>query len=135
MLVLFCSTDATYRWRVRVGTTSQIFPWLGWTYDVSSIVVHSGYGSGGVEHNNDIAIMRLTRNLQINQNVFPALIAGANYNVPDNAIVWTAGWGVTAVSRNYYFNCQIKNFERFLVCVSVCNFNVLTIVYKPAYEA
>ncbi|XP_026739091.1 trypsin, alkaline B-like [Trichoplusia ni] len=112
-------TDATFRWRVRVGTTSQIFPWFGWTYDVSSIVVHSAYGSGGVEHNNDIAIMRLSRNLQINQNVFPALIAGVNYNVPDNAIVWTAGWGVTVPERP--LSTELHHVQINTINQSVCN--------------
>lgn len=40
----------------------------------------------------------------VNHAVQPAIVAGANYNLTDNQIVWAAGWGATAVS-----NCQIHS--------------------------
>lgn len=46
---------------------------------------------------NDIAVMRTSSAISFNNNARPGSIAGSNYNLGDNQVVWAAGWGTTSV--------------------------------------
>ena len=63
---------------------------------MNQIIVHNLYNPNG--RLNDIAILRSASNFIFNNNVRAASIAGPNYNLGDNQVVWAAGWGDTFVS-------------------------------------
>lgn len=60
-----------------------------------SIIQHPQYNPSYEDFN--FAILRVT-NIQYFPNIVgPAAIAGPNYNLLDNQVVWTIGWGQTWV--------------------------------------
>ncbi|KOB66887.1 Trypsin, partial [Operophtera brumata] len=85
--------DAANRWRVRVGST-----WAnsgGVVHNLASIINHPSYNSR--TYDNDVAVLRTATNINyVNNAVQPGSIAGANYNLGDNQVVWAAGWGTTS---------------------------------------
>ncbi|KAJ8736127.1 hypothetical protein PYW08_006783 [Mythimna loreyi] len=84
--------DAAYKWRIRVASS-----WAnsgGAIYILSSIAVHPSFNIRIRDY--DIAILRTAVPIVFSNTVQPATIAGTNYNLPDNQIVWAAGWGTTA---------------------------------------
>nr|AAT95361.1 trypsin IIb2 precursor [Sesamia nonagrioides] len=88
--------DPTNRWRIRIGSS-----WAnsgGAVYIVGQIINHPQYN--GITENNDICILRSATAFALNNNAFPASIAGANYYVGDNQAVWAAGWGDTYQGSN-----------------------------------
>nr|P35046.1 RecName: Full=Trypsin, alkaline B; Flags: Precursor [Manduca sexta]AAA29340.1 trypsin [Manduca sexta] len=81
--------DAVNRWRVRSGSTFANSG--GAVHNLNRVRIHPNYNSRTLD--NDIAIMRTSSNIAFNNAAQPARIAGANYNVGDNQVVWAAGWG------------------------------------------
>lgn len=101
------------RWRSRVGST-----WGnsgGVVHLSSQIINHPQYNPN--TENNDFSILRLSTNIQFNGNtVASATIAGPNYYLGDNQIVWAIGWGRTSVMAFYL--STFRNFilsSRFLI--------------------
>uniref|UniRef100_A0A2A4K5H6 Peptidase S1 domain-containing protein n=1 Tax=Heliothis virescens TaxID=7102 RepID=A0A2A4K5H6_HELVI len=78
--------DTAYRWRARVGSS-----WAnsgGTVHALNSILIHPSFKITSMDY--DIAILKSP---VVFSNIKPASIAGANYNLPDNQVVWSAGWG------------------------------------------
>ncbi|XP_026745780.1 trypsin, alkaline C-like [Trichoplusia ni] len=86
------SGDTTVRWRVRVG--SSFANRGGIVHTLASITVHPKYNSRTID--NDVAILRTASIIAFGEVVQPAPIAGPNYILADNEVVWAAGWGTTA---------------------------------------
>ncbi|CAH0695421.1 unnamed protein product [Spodoptera exigua] len=84
--------DAVYKWRARAG--SSLANSGGTVYAINSCTIHPSFSFRTM--NNDIAILR-TAVAIINSSAKPVSIAGINYNLPDNQVVWAAGWGTTLV--------------------------------------
>ncbi|XP_026739099.1 trypsin CFT-1-like [Trichoplusia ni] len=68
----------------------------GVVHNSQQIINHPIYNSRTVD--NDIAIIRISGTFSYNNNVRAAAIAGSNYNLGDNQVVWATGWGRTSVS-------------------------------------
>ncbi|XP_072940394.1 trypsin CFT-1-like [Epargyreus clarus] len=84
--------DLATRWRIRVGST-----WAnsgGTIHNTNQIIIHPSYNS--VTEDNDIAILRAATNFVFSTTVAAGNIAGANYNLADNQVVWAIGWGTTS---------------------------------------
>ncbi|XP_026745784.1 trypsin, alkaline C-like isoform X2 [Trichoplusia ni] len=81
--------DAPARWQVRVGSTNANSG--GVVHTVRSIINHPNYNA--VTTDNDVAIIRVSSTFSFNNNVRAASIAGPNYNLGDNQVVWATGWG------------------------------------------
>ncbi|CAH0592702.1 unnamed protein product [Chrysodeixis includens] len=109
--------DAPNRWRVRVG--SSLANSGGVVHNAATIINHPSYGQGGHMYNNDIAILRISSNIAFNNNARAASIAGSNYIVPDNAVVWTTGWGTTAFGGP--LSEQLRHVQVWAVNQNVCN--------------
>ncbi|KAJ8736125.1 hypothetical protein PYW08_006781 [Mythimna loreyi] len=80
------------RIRIRVGST-----WAnsgGVVHNIAFYINHPSYNPHTI--NNDVAVMRSATTIVHNNNVRPVAIAGANYHLADNQVVWTAGWGLTS---------------------------------------
>nr|P23605.1 RecName: Full=Achelase-2; AltName: Full=Achelase II [Lonomia achelous]AAB19940.1 achelase II=fibrinolytic proteinase [Lonomia achelous=Saturnid caterpillar, Peptide, 214 aa] [Lonomia achelous] len=85
--------DAASSWSFRVGSTNANSG--GTVHSLSTFIIHPSYNRWTLD--NDIAIMRTASNINfINNAVRPGSIAGANYNLADNQVVWAAGWGTTS---------------------------------------
>ncbi|CAH0695420.1 unnamed protein product [Spodoptera exigua] len=84
--------DTKLNWRVRVG--SSFANSGGIVHTVSAIFVHPNFNQRIID--NDVAILRTTNFIEYGNAVQPASIAGSFYNLPDNAVVWAAGWGTTS---------------------------------------
>lgn len=91
-----CSGDPANRWRARVGSTFANSG--GVVHNTALLINHPNYNARTFD--NDIAILRTASNIVHNNNVRPATIAGANYNLGDHQVVWATGWGTTSVSIN-----------------------------------
>uniref|UniRef100_A0A2A4K6F3 Peptidase S1 domain-containing protein n=1 Tax=Heliothis virescens TaxID=7102 RepID=A0A2A4K6F3_HELVI len=83
--------DPITRWRVRIG--SSLAHSQGLVYGLSSIIFHPNFNYDSMD--SDIAIMRAAASIPFSNVIQPGSIAGANYNLADNQVVWAAGWGRT----------------------------------------
>ncbi|KAM3967800.1 trypsin CFT-1-like [Aphomia sociella] len=81
--------DATINWRVRVGSTFANSG--GSVHNTNQIIIHPSYNTRTLD--NDVAILRVASPFIFNNNVRAASIAGSNYNLADNQVVWATGWG------------------------------------------
>ncbi|KAJ0182807.1 hypothetical protein K1T71_002176 [Dendrolimus kikuchii] len=84
--------DAANRWRTRVGSTFANSG--GIVHTTNSIINHPNYNTRTLD--NDVAVLRLSSTITFNNNARAGSIAGANYNLGDNQVVWAAGWGTTS---------------------------------------
>ncbi|XP_026319655.1 trypsin CFT-1-like [Hyposmocoma kahamanoa] len=88
----FSSGMVATRWRARVGSS-----WAnsgGYVHLSADIMNYPQYNPS--YHDNDFSLLRLSSLIQyISGSVGPGSIAGSNYNLADNQIVWAIGWGET----------------------------------------
>ncbi|XP_013133133.1 PREDICTED: trypsin CFT-1-like [Papilio polytes] len=84
--------DTANMWRIRVGSTNANSG--GVVHNTNRIIMHPNYDPRN--ENNDIAVLRSSSNFVFNNNVRAASIAGSNYNLADNQVVWAIGWGATS---------------------------------------
>ncbi|KAJ8735781.1 hypothetical protein PYW07_007401 [Mythimna separata] len=106
--------QATNRWRFRVGSS-----WGnsgGVVHILQFIVNHPNYNSVTID--NDIAILRSSTVIAHNNNVRPVSIAGANYNLGDNQVVWAAGWGLTSEGGSP--SEQLRHVQIFTINQATC---------------
>ncbi|CAD0195006.1 unnamed protein product [Chrysodeixis includens] len=107
--------DAAARWRVRVGSTNANSG--GTVFNTQSIRNHPNYNSRTLD--NDISIIRISGTFSFNNNVRAASIAGSNYNLGDNQVVWAAGWGATSASGSS--SEQLRHVQIWTVNQNTCN--------------
>lgn len=91
---IFSSGDTTVNWRVRVG--SSFANSGGIVHSLTAIFIHPKFNQRIIDY--DVSILRTTDVIEYGNVVQPAFIAGSAYNLPDNSVVWAAGWGTTSVS-------------------------------------
>ncbi|XP_050346882.1 trypsin CFT-1-like [Nymphalis io] len=89
----FDRQPSTGQWRARVGSTNANSG--GVVYTTNRIIRHPSYNSRTFD--NDICVLRINGAFSFNNNVRASRIAGANYNLADNQVVWAIGWGHTSV--------------------------------------
>ncbi|KAJ8736108.1 hypothetical protein PYW08_006764 [Mythimna loreyi] len=112
--------DAVGRWRIRLGST-----WAnsgGVVHNVNANIIHPSYNSNTL--NNDVAILRSASTFSFNNNVRAAAIAGANYHVPDNQVVWAAGWGTTSSGGSA--SEQLRHVQLVIINQATCRNNYAT---------
>ncbi|CAH0695427.1 unnamed protein product [Spodoptera exigua] len=76
-------------YQIRLGSTWALSG--GVVYRINGIINHPLYIPGTRYH--DIGILRSASNINFNECIRPAPIAGTKYVVPDNDYLWAAGWG------------------------------------------
>ncbi|XP_075975716.1 trypsin, alkaline A-like [Anticarsia gemmatalis] len=101
-------------WRLRVGSDNANSG--GQVLQVNNIRRHPNYNQRTVD--SDIAIMRAPSNINFNNNVRAARIAGSNYNLGDNQVVWAAGWGHT--SQGGRPSEQLRHVQIWTINQNVC---------------
>uniref|UniRef100_A0A2A4K6U2 Peptidase S1 domain-containing protein n=1 Tax=Heliothis virescens TaxID=7102 RepID=A0A2A4K6U2_HELVI len=106
---------AANRWRFRVG--SSFASSGGVVHNVQQIINHPTYNVAA-RWDNDFAILRSASAISFNNNVRAVSIAGANYNLADNQVVWAAGWGLTA--ENGSPSEQLRHVQVFTINQAIC---------------
>lgn len=79
---------------MRVGSSSSSSG--GVVHDLSRTIVHPFYNTRTLD--NDIGLLHVTTPFDVNSNVKPGTIAGANFYLPDNRLIEAIGWGLSSVS-------------------------------------
>ncbi|CAH0592709.1 unnamed protein product [Chrysodeixis includens] len=106
--------DPPTRWRFRVGST-----WGnngGVVHHINQIIIHPNFVRSTLE--SDVAILHSTTTIVYNNGVAAASIAGTNYNLQDNAVVWAAGWGSQAFGGAN--SPQLRHVQIWTVNQAVC---------------
>ncbi|XP_050346916.1 trypsin, alkaline C-like [Nymphalis io] len=85
----FYQAESPVQWRVRLGSANSTSG--GTVHDVSHIIMHENFVY--ITKLNDVALLRLRVAASLSSTIALAYIAGTNYNLPDNALVYAAGWG------------------------------------------
>ncbi|XP_004930041.1 trypsin, alkaline A [Bombyx mori] len=102
-------------WRVRVG--SSFGNSGGVVHEVNRHIIHPNYNHRTKDA--DIAIMRTVLRINFVRNtVQPARIAGSNYNLADNQVVWAAGWGSTRTGSG--FAEQLRHVQVWTINQAIC---------------
>ncbi|XP_047027401.1 trypsin, alkaline C-like [Helicoverpa zea] len=104
--------DHTSRWRVRAGSTFANRD--GNIYVISNIIYNPNFNFRSMD--SDIAILRTSANIPFSNVVQPGSIAGANYNLADNQVVWAAGWGRTKETGSE----QLRHVQVYTINQSIC---------------
>ncbi|XP_072940416.1 trypsin, alkaline C-like [Epargyreus clarus] len=81
--------DTINQWRIRVGSTNANSG--GVVHNTNRILNHPNFNR--VNLDNDVAILRSNTVFTFSNVVRAASIAGSNYNLGDNQVVWAIGWG------------------------------------------
>ncbi|XP_023935755.2 trypsin CFT-1-like [Bicyclus anynana] len=102
------------RWRMRIGSTRASSG--GTVFHTDRIIMHPNFVSSTA--NNDVAILRTTRQIVYSNSARAGAIAGANYNLPDNSVVWAIGWGVTSVGGRP--SEQLRQVQIWTVNQAIC---------------
>ncbi|XP_047027218.1 trypsin, alkaline C-like [Helicoverpa zea] len=103
------------RWRFRVGSTFANSG--GVVHNVQQIINHPNYNQAKF-FDLDFAILRSATAISFNNNVRAVSIAGANYNLGDNQVVWAAGWGLTSEGGSP--SEQLRHVQIFSVNQATC---------------
>ncbi|XP_026733144.1 trypsin, alkaline B-like [Trichoplusia ni] len=102
------------QFRLRVG--SSYVNSGGVMHNVNSLRYHPNYSDSSYRY--DVGLVRTSSNINQNNNVRPAPIAGSNYNLGNNQNVWATGWRHSSGSNN---NRQIADSQMQTVSQSNCN--------------
>ncbi|XP_037005934.2 transmembrane protease serine 11D [Artibeus jamaicensis] len=84
----FRSNSDPSRWTVTFGV-STTFPQK--TERVSTILIHKDYNSG--THENDIAVMKLSRTITFNKDIHMVCLPEATQNISPGSTAYVTGWG------------------------------------------
>nr|XP_049692555.1 trypsin, alkaline B-like [Helicoverpa armigera] len=107
--------DPTSRWRVRTGSSFANSD--GNTYGFSAFIYHPNFNSRSMD--SDIVILRTSANIPFSNVVQPGSIAGANYNLGDNEVVWAAGFGWTGDQTSEHPD-QLRHVQILSVNQGIC---------------
>ncbi|KAM3967798.1 trypsin CFT-1-like [Aphomia sociella] len=106
--------DGPGNWRVRVGSTNANSG--GSVHNVNQIIIHPSYNTRTMD--SDVAILRVASTFAFNNNVRAASIAGSNYNLGDNQVVWATGWG--SISPGGAASEQLRQVQIWTVNQATC---------------
>ncbi|XP_041974873.1 trypsin CFT-1-like isoform X2 [Aricia agestis] len=106
--------DAASNWRIRIGSTNANSG--GVVHNTNQIIMHPSYNRWNFD--NDIAILRSSTVFTFNNQARAISIAGANYNLADNQVVWAVGWGATSVGG--WGSEQLRHVQIWTVNQNTC---------------
>ncbi|XP_047027303.1 trypsin, alkaline C-like [Helicoverpa zea] len=89
----------------------------GVVYSVQQIINHPNYNQAAFL-DYDFAIMRSASTIVFNNHVNPVRLAGANYNLADNQVVWAAGWGLT--EQGGFSSEQLRHVQVYTINQEIC---------------
>ncbi|CAD0195005.1 unnamed protein product [Chrysodeixis includens] len=106
--------DAPYNWRARLGSN-----WAnsgGSVYTLRAITCYPSFSLRTL--NNDVAILSTSVLIAFNSIIKPASIAGTTYQLADNQVVWSVGWGRTIASAAV--SEQLRHIQMWTINQSSC---------------
>nr|QRN45221.1 trypsin alkaline C-like [Tineola bisselliella] len=106
--------DPANRWRARVGSTNANSG--GVVHVLRLLNNHQAYNPRNFD--NDVAVLRTSTNIVWNNNVQAGSIAGSNYQLGDNQVVWAIGWG--AISFQGPPSEQLRQVQIWTVNQALC---------------
>ncbi|XP_053621226.1 trypsin CFT-1 [Plodia interpunctella] len=106
---------ATARWQVRLGSTNANSG--GSVFTTQQLINHPQYNSPA-RYDNDVAILRVVGTINYGNNIRAGSIAGANYNLGDNQVVWATGWGTTSAGGS--LSEQLRQVQIWAVNQNTC---------------
>nr|XP_049692556.1 trypsin, alkaline A-like [Helicoverpa armigera] len=107
--------DPPSRWRVHVGSSHPTY--YGTSYGFIRFIYHPNFNVN--TRDSDIAILRTASNVEMSALAQPAGIAGANYNLGDNQVVWAVGWGRTQ-PNNAVGSSQLQHVQIWTINQAIC---------------
>ncbi|CAH2267890.1 trypsin, alkaline A-like [Pararge aegeria] len=113
--------DPASRWRMRVGSTNANSG--GLVLNSARIINHPQYNTRTTD--NDVCVIQAASNIGSSATIRPGNIAGANYNLPDNAAVWAMGWGRTSFGGQS--SEALRHVQIWVVNQAVCRQNYASI--------
>ncbi|XP_072940406.1 trypsin, alkaline C-like [Epargyreus clarus] len=106
--------DTINQWRIRVGSTNANSG--GAVHNTNRILNHPNFNR--VNLDNDVAILRSNTVFTFSNVVRAGSIAGSNYNLGDNQVVWAIGWG--AIRWQGPGSEQLRHVQIWTVNQGVC---------------
>ncbi|KAL0850895.1 hypothetical protein ABMA28_006804 [Loxostege sticticalis] len=103
--------------RVRFGSSYRSSG--GTVATINRIINHPNYNRP-VQWDNDVSIVWINGNIPNTATSRPALIAGPNYFLADNQVVWAAGWGLTIPNNGDSFSNQLRHVQIWTVNQGIC---------------
>ncbi|KAL0850882.1 hypothetical protein ABMA28_006791 [Loxostege sticticalis] len=103
--------------RIRYGSSYRSSG--GTVLTVNRVIEHPLYNHR-YQWDNDISILWVNGIIPVTDTSRPARIAGSNYNVADNQIVWAAGWGQSIIDDFYSFPEQLHHVQIWTVNQDIC---------------
>ncbi|KAI5641089.1 trypsin domain-containing protein [Phthorimaea operculella] len=123
--------DASLSWRVRLGTSLRNQQ-SGSDYTLTRIINHEYYDRP-LSLNNDVSVVFLRESVVFGATIQPIKLAGKNYDLPDNAIVTTIGWGALASGGG--FPDQLQEVDINVIPQEICAERYEALKENPVYEA
>ncbi|XP_047532363.1 trypsin, alkaline A-like [Vanessa atalanta] len=102
------------QWRIRVGSTNANSG--GVVFTSNRIINHPSYNRVTADY--DVAVVRINGAFSFNNNVRAGRIAGANYHLADNQVVWAIGWGL--VNLNGPASEQLRHVQVWTINQEIC---------------
>ncbi|KAJ2948063.1 hypothetical protein O0L34_g9860 [Tuta absoluta] len=110
----YLSVTNPNNWRVRVGSTFRHSG--GFVHNVALIINYPEYDHREYDH--DISVIHLATSIVFNELAQLAQIPAPSYILPDNAPIWSVGWGQT--SYNGVASDQLKHVQLYVTNQEVC---------------
>ncbi|XP_026744926.1 trypsin, alkaline C-like [Trichoplusia ni] len=112
-----CIIGSVPNFRVRVGSTyansgGEVLP-------LANIINHPQYSG----NDNDITILRTAVEIKYSDVVQPAPIAGTNYNLQDDEVVWATGWG--RIEQGGLVSEQLRDVQVWTINHDACRLRYL----------
>nr|AAF74732.1 trypsin precursor AiT6 [Agrotis ipsilon] len=120
--------DVPSEWRVLLGTSFASSG--GSLHTVSQLVLHAGYSPATLD--NDVAIVRLAQPAVYSNVIQPARIPGSNYDLPDNTLLTTVGWGSLTSGGSYPE--QLQHVDINAINQHLCAARYAYLKTQPGYQ-
>ncbi|KAF5298249.1 hypothetical protein FQR65_LT09760 [Abscondita terminalis] len=75
---------------------------------IESFVFHNNYDDNSINRYNDIALIRLSKSVQMTEFVRPICLPSASDRAPVGSQLWVSGWGRTEYSKNSPIKLKVK---------------------------
>ncbi|KAL4716961.1 hypothetical protein ACJJTC_012772 [Scirpophaga incertulas] len=106
--------DSPANWQARAGSSYAHSG--GVLYRSSQLIMHEEYNRRTLD--NDVAIIRLVGTIGFGGSIQPARVAGTNYQLGDNQVVYAVGWGRT--SPGGPVSEQLRHVQIWTVNQAIC---------------
>lgn len=110
VLFWFFSNSDPYRWTATFGV-STAFPKE--IRRVNTILIHNNYNSG--THENDIAVVKLSRPIAFNKNIHIVCLPEATQNISPGSTAYVTGWGSQISGGKHLRKNETKTTTKSLV--------------------